>query len=377
MEDELFRYELVSRCAPRDMRVATRGAAIYLLDMLDQQQFEYETEDALALCFLRCFSPQQRALLLCYIAGALAENFFSFNCPTILSLPLRAVYRGHISSHSDSTCYGSFRFTKDQLRRMVRALQFDQDFLLSNGAKYSGEAILLTCLYYMHRPMTQDQAADFIGITCQPDVSRMFNFFLDHMARWHHLVANNPETDSLDMWAPFVAEFKRKLMFFHVPGVDTTRYSNVIGFVDGKLHRVARPSQRPEHSLIDVDTQQTVYNGYKKMHALKFQSVVAPNGMIIQLSGAYRGRVADSTALRHSGLNRMLQQLSETAGEHCDVYGDSAYPVLSNIAKATGSRQAIKKTVMCAFYVLICCTGTSGSKSRQNQRRVGLYECYA
>ena len=376
MDGELFRYEIVSRRAPRDMRFASRAGAIYSVDMLDQQQFELETRDALALCFLRCFSPQQRAFLVCHIAGALAQNFYSFNCPTILSLPLRAVYRGHISSHSDSTCYGSFRFTRQQLRRIVRAMQLDQDFLLSNGAKYSGEAILLTCLYYMHRPMTQDQAADFIGITCQPDVSRMFNFFLDYMERWHHLIANDPE-DSLDKWAPFVGEFKRKIMFFHVPGVDTIRYSNVIGFVDGKLHRVARPSQRPEHSLLDVDTQRTVYNGYKKIHALKFQSVVAPNGMIIQLSGAYRGRIADSTALRHSGLNRMLQQLSQTAGEHCDVYGDSAYPILSNIAKAYGSRQAIRTAMFFFFFVLKCCTGTSGSKSRQNQCRVGLYECYA
>ena len=351
MEDEfneLFRYEVVDRRAPRDMRFATRAGAIYLVDMLDQQQFEYETEDALALCFLRCLSPHRRAFLVCHIAGALAANFYSFNCPTILSLPLRAVYRGDISSHSDSTCYGSFRYTPNQLRRIVRGLRLDQDFLLSNGAKYSGEAILLTSLYYMHRPMTQDQAADFIGITCQPNVSRMVNFFWDHMERWHHLIANDPE-DSLDMWAPFVTEFKRKLMVFHVPGRDTIRYRNVIGFVDGKLHRVARCSQRPEHSLLGLDTQRTVYNGYKKIHALKFQSVVVPNGLIIQLSGAYRGRIADSSALRQSGLNRMLQQLSETAGEHCDVYGDSAYPVLSNIVKAYGSRQAIK-TVMCVLF---------------------------
>jgi hypothetical protein len=73
----------------------------------------------------------------------------------------------------------------------------------------------------------------------------------------------------------------------------------------------------------------------------------------------------------------MLQQLSQTAGEHCDVYGDSAYPILSNIAKAYGSRQAIRTAMFSFFFVLKCCTGTSGSKSRQNQRRVGLYECYA
>jgi len=355
MQDDLensdFRLVLVSRQAPRDMRFATRTAAIFVGEIMEQEDFETEIEIALSLCFLDCFTQRQRSFLVCYIAGLMAENFERFLCPQIISLPLRAVYRGDIASHSDSVSYASFRFTRRQLQRLLPLLLLDGDFTFSNRAKYSGETILLASLYYMHRPMTQDQVADFIGITCQPDVSRIFSFFLDHLDRWNHLIATHPEEDSLDMWAPHVAEFKQRLMIFHVPGIDTFRYRNVIGFVDGKLHRVCRPLQRPEHSLIDVDTQQTVYNGYKKMHAIKFQSVVAPNGMIIQLSGAYRGRVHDSTALRQSGLNRMLQQLSETAGEHCEIYGDSAYPILSNIAKAYGSRE-VKRISMCTSFLL-------------------------
>ena len=100
---------------------------------------------------------------------------------------------------------------------------------------------------------------------------------------------------------------------FHVEGVDSHRYNDVIGFVDGKLHRVARPLQRQEHSAIRVDTQRTVYSGYKKVHAVKFQAVTVPNGLIVQLSGGYRGRVADSTMMRASGLNAMMQELSDSA----------------------------------------------------------------
>jgi hypothetical protein len=46
----------------------------------------------------------------------------------------------------------------------------------------------------------------------------------------------------------------------------------------------------------------------------------------------------------------MLQQLSASAGEHCDVYGDSAYPILSNVVKAYGSRQV--KPITGASYLL-------------------------
>ena len=46
--------------------------------------------------------------------------------------------------------------------------------------------------------------------------------------------------------------------------------SNCWGFLDGTVRPIARPG---EH-------QRVLYNGHKRVHALKFQSVVAPNGMM-------------------------------------------------------------------------------------------------
>ena len=51
--------------------------------------------------------------------------------------------------------------------------------------------------------------------------------------------------------------------------------SNCWGFVDGTVRPIARPGEY----------QRVLYNGYKRVHALKFQSVVAPNGMIANLHG--------------------------------------------------------------------------------------------
>ena len=51
--------------------------------------------------------------------------------------------------------------------------------------------------------------------------------------------------------------------------------SNCWGFVDGTVRPIARPG---EH-------QRVLYNGHKRVHALKFQSVVAPNGLIANLYG--------------------------------------------------------------------------------------------
>lgn len=51
--------------------------------------------------------------------------------------------------------------------------------------------------------------------------------------------------------------------------------SNCSGFIDGTV----RPIARPGHD------QRTVYNGHKRVHSLKFQSIALPNGLIGNLYG--------------------------------------------------------------------------------------------
>ena len=50
---------------------------------------------------------------------------------------------------------------------------------------------------------------------------------------------------------------------------------NCFGFVDGTVRPISRPGVN----------QRAVYNGHKRVHALKFQSVALPNGLIGHLFG--------------------------------------------------------------------------------------------
>ena len=50
---------------------------------------------------------------------------------------------------------------------------------------------------------------------------------------------------------------------------------NCFGFVDGTVRPICRPNEN----------QSTVYNGHKRVHALKFQSVTISNGLIANLYG--------------------------------------------------------------------------------------------
>ena len=50
---------------------------------------------------------------------------------------------------------------------------------------------------------------------------------------------------------------------------------NCFGFIDGTVRPIARPDQQ----------QRIVYNGHRRVHSLKFQSVALPNGLIGNMYG--------------------------------------------------------------------------------------------
>ena len=92
---------------------------------------------------------------------------------------------------------------------------------------------------------------------------------------------------------------------------------NCWGFVDGTVRPISRQKQQ----------QRAVYAGHKRVHALKFQSVVTPNGLLATLFGPVEGRRHDSAILAMSGLLEQLEQHSfNLNSQPLSIYGDPAYP---------------------------------------------------
>jgi nuclease HARBI1 len=83
------------------------------------------------------------------------------------------------------------------------------------------------------------------------------------------------------------------------------------GFIDGTVRAVCRPGLY----------QRSIYNGHKRVHSIKFQSVSTPDGIIIHLSGPWSGRRHDARMFKESGLPEILNENFE--GYY--LYGDPAY----------------------------------------------------
>jgi DDE superfamily endonuclease len=88
---------------------------------------------------------------------------------------------------------------------------------------------------------------------------------------------------------------------------------NIWGFIDA----IIRPTCQ------SVYLQEYMYTGYKCCHALKFQSIVTPDGMVACLHGPFVARRHDLRILRKSRVLDQLQQLMPEDGNemymHCMV----------------------------------------------------------
>ena len=89
-----------------------------------------------------------------------------------------------------------------------------------------------------------------------------------------------------------------------------------------------RPIARPSRH------QRIWYSGHKRLHVQKFQAIMTPFGIVIHLFGPVEGTRHDSAMLRMSGLNQLQNDLpprSAAPGDGFAIYGDSAYPLRTNL----------------------------------------------
>ena len=97
-------------------------------------------------------------------------------------------------------------------------------------------------------------------------------------------------------------------------------YANCFGFIDGKDWKTCRP----------VRNQGVCYTGRKKIHGIKSQSLILPNGIIGHFYGPLVVSRHDSHLLSVSGLVAVLRHISSVVLQTAvpfAAYGDPAYPI--------------------------------------------------
>ena len=234
---------------------------------------------------------------------------YDLNRSTNLELPYWEYDPFDLDQMNDDECRSEFRFLKDDIYSLYHHMNFPQEIRCPTGFKVPGIVglcVLLKRFAYPCRYM---------------DMIPRFALSVPQLC----MVTNTAMNFVYNTWGYLLRTFNQAWLSPR----NLQHYANVIhnkgaplhtcwGFVDGTVRRICRPGTN----------QRVMYNGHKKVHAIKFQSVVAPNGMVANLYGPMEGKRHDATMLARSNLLGQLVQHSRAPdGTILCIYGDPAYPL--------------------------------------------------
>ena len=267
------------------------------------------------------------------------QTLMTPNPELFLKLPeIRSRHRT-IESFTDSEIVSYFRFRdRQQLRTLCSGFQFPDIMRCCHSRhKFSGEEVLLVGLYRMSHCSRYDDGGfrEIFGFDYQK-VGKCFNIFLNHMSEnWDYLIR-----DHMEFWKPYIPQCSEaiRLKCDTLGCPFSSNNFKIFGFIDNTMNATCRPGAGPAFDgsgapRKDKDIETSFYNGWKKIHGLKWQTADLPCGMIFHAFGPATVRRNDLWMLGESSLDGKLRQLVADMDKSYLLYGDSAYAVsgLTNI----------------------------------------------
>ena len=208
----------------------------------------------------------------------------------------------------------SISFTVDELCKLTKALDIPEIFKTSHGYRFSGlEALCLLCARLRTPGDIYELVAKYDRSICA--VSQCINELCELLdERWQYL---------LDFDIDGVLSRENLACYAKAIHQRGAPLQSVWGFIDCTIRRICRPKK----------FQRQAYNGHKKYHAIKYQGIVIPNGMVAHLFGPIEGRRADPGILNESRVIEKCVAHAYLPGDgpaqrhFLQLFGDSAYGI--------------------------------------------------
>lgn len=219
-------------------------------------------------------------------------------------------FNDNFKSLSDSLCLSLFRFRRKDIQRMVRVCYAHGGSTLTTRNRYRTTSLLSFCvvLRRLGTPFRWTDVETFFG----KHASQLSEIYWEALEQFYD---NYGHLLSGDITLAFIT--RKAADYANSIHLKTNALENCIGFIDGTVLKIARPSGHGE--------QNVVYNGHKRAHSLKFQAVTTPDGMFLHIHGPLEGRRHDWTLYVRSCLDQQLENSMNVAGVTYCLYGDSGY----------------------------------------------------
>ena len=210
------------------------------------------------------------ALFIGHASGFITDAEFLLlhqeNSSDNLDFPYDNYPRFSLQDQSEADCKANFRLEKHHVGRLVDALQIPAIYKCDQGTICEGLEGLCILLKRFAFPCRFSDMIPIFGRPV-PELCMINNTVIDWVYNHHrHRIMDwNP-----NVLSPIQLENYAEAVFNKGAAL-----RNCFGFVDGTVRPISRPDEN----------QRVVYNGHKRVHGLKFQSVVIPNGLIAHLYG--------------------------------------------------------------------------------------------
>lgn len=214
---------------------------------------------------------QVRLLLLdSYLDGDIDDDEFvllyDLNRSKNPEFPHENYERFDLDSMDPSECKAEFRFEKHDLQLLADCLEIPDVFKCEQRSICDGIEGLCMLLRRFAYPCRYSDLIARFGRPV-PVISMITNEVMRFIYDNHHHRITDWNATLLN---PAYLQHYTEAVYRKGAALD-----NCFGFIDGTVRAICRPGQ----------SQRVVYNGHKRVHAIKFQSVALPNGMIGHLYG--------------------------------------------------------------------------------------------
>lgn len=166
----------------------------------------------------------------------------------------------------ESECLAEFRFRKRDIPLLAEAMRLPDSYICEQGTVCDGIEGLCLLLRRLAYPCRYSDLIHRFGRPV-PEICMITNHVMEIVYSLHHhrLTAWNHTLMSPPLLQTYADAVRMK----------GSALPNCFGFIDGTVRPICRPQEN----------QRIVYNGHKRVHGLKYQSVALPSGMIANMYG--------------------------------------------------------------------------------------------
>jgi hypothetical protein len=212
--------------------------------------------------------------------------------------------RLNLNDLNEADCKSYFRFSHSEIKRIIVHLQLPEVIIVPTHAD---RVLIVEAICLIFRRLSypcrwfdlQNQFGRHVSA-----LSRIFYYTMHLILQRvkHGVLFFNISMENLQSFVDVFASHG-------VPEV-----IKLFAVIDVKKHNICKPTRH----------QRSMYSGHKRVHCVKYQTLEAPNGLILHCSIGDDGRRGDGYVLRHSRLIPFLQ--NHPILHLFQVLGDSAYP---------------------------------------------------